>query len=670
MPEVTSFSLLAAIKRRPTTGALDFPRMIFKWCSSCRCQVILLFLYLQVLLQDPSESRRGTSWQWTLSKSCRDAAWLNVPKSLDMSCRNARRSFSTNSYWMSYRSRPRSAQVGYVPNCLAKPNHRFDYLAKVVCGLRTTILPGHRQEQHNVSFGTHEFLLHFRPVVCGFRPTALQAGNRLDDSPANSPWKGPQCLELSSQSGRAAVLLVPQQSGKIREQTCRTSMRKTAWNVHCYTACFERPVYVQGHLVHVSRTQYHFDSQIAFLPGLIASEPREAARTVPNRGGQAAAPQGSVAATPHTRQPQASRSERSRPQARATTVTERGKQPSANRMETLGRRDRVKYAEGAGGLVDTTPGPVTSTQSSCELQPRRQADRSVVATPSSAAPASANCGLVSKLVPLARYGSIRLARLPGLHAHPGCLSRVATAVRSTSAGLLGHGTAPGLKGRAPTLAQVQQAQKVLLIPPFPEPLTVTQHFQELNDLTTWSDTELKDDKAASLFDSLDRLWIVTHREKLTSPLFAENLKTFLLIRGGIAPSSPEAVPVIAHVKALTRMRLRLLEERGPGYGHDKRKGRQVKADLQQTSTSAEATSSASSERRGATVSAQQICKSLVGPGQAGLRRSAPAHAAMKREGPTCAVAWSCQTPGVPLRAGTCHTASLTGPQGCCILCHL
>ena len=123
-------------------------------------------------------------------------------------------------------------------------------------------------------------------------------------------------------------------------------------------------------------------------------------------------------------------------------MTERGRQPSANRMETLGRRDRVKYAEGAGGLVDTTPGPVTSTQSSCELQPRRQADGSVVATPSPAAPASANCGLVSKLVPLARYGSIRLARPPGLHAHPGCrgppgLPRAATAFRSTSAGLFG-----------------------------------------------------------------------------------------------------------------------------------------------------------------------------------------------------------------------------------------
>ena len=83
-------------------------------------------------------------------------------------------------------------------------------------------------------------------------------------------------------------------------------------------------------------------------------------------------------------------------------------------------------------------------------------------------------------------------------------------------------------------------------------------------------------------------------------------KHSLLIRGRIAPSSPEAVPVIAHVKALTRMRLRLLEERGPGYGHDERKGRQVKADLQQTSTSAEATSSASSERRGATVSAANV----------------------------------------------------------------
>ena len=502
MPEVTSFSLLEAIKRRPNTGALDFPRMIFKWCGSCGCQVILLFLYLQVLLQDPSKSRRGTSWQCTFSKSCRGAAQLHEPTSSNMSCRHVRRSPPTDSYWMSYSSRPRSAPVGYVPNCIQTPNHGFDYSAKVARGLRTTIPPGHRQEPRSVSYGTHAFLL-----FCGFRPTALQAGNRLDDSLANSPWKGPQCLELSSQSGGAAVLLVPQQSGKFRELTCRTSRRQTARNVHCYTACFERPVYAQGHLVHVSRTQYPFDSQIAFLPGLITSEPREAARTVPKRGGQAVAPQGSVAATPHTRQPQAPRSERSCPQARATTVTESGKQTSANRMETLGRRDKVQYAEGAGGLVDTTPGPVTSTQPSCELQPRRQADRSVVATPSSAASASANCGLFSKHVPLARYGSIRLARLPGLHAHPDCrgpagLPNVATAARSAPAGLLGHGTAPGLKDRAPALAQVQQAQKVLLSLPFSGPTTVTQHFQELHDLTTWSDTELKDDKAASLLDSL------------------------------------------------------------------------------------------------------------------------------------------------------------------------
>ena len=392
-------------------------------------------------------------------------------------------------------------------------------------------------------------------------------------------------------------------------------MRKPARNVHCYTACFDMPVYAMGRLAHVSRTQYHIDSQIAFLPGPITSEPRGAARAAPNRGGQATAPQRSVAATPHTRQPQAPRSARSRPQARTTTVTERGKQPSADRMETSGRRDKVKHEEGAGGFVDTTPGPVTNIQSSCEQRPQRQADRSVVATPSTAAPASANCRIVSRPVSLARCGSIRLARLLGLHAHHGCrgapgLSRDATAARRTSAGLLGHGIAPGLEGRAPALAQVQQAQKVLLILPFPGPtsmterqLTVTQHFQALHDMTTWSDMELKDDKAASLFDSLDRVWIITHREKLTSPLFAENLKTFLLIRGGIAPSSPEAVPVIAHVKALTRMRLRLLEERGPGYGRDKKNGRQVTSNLQQINTPAEATSSAGSERRGATVSA-------------------------------------------------------------------
>ena len=81
-----------------------------------------------------------------------------------------------------------------------------------------------------------------------------------------------------------------------------------------------------------------------------------------------------------------------------------------------------------------------------------------------------------------------------------------------------------------------------------------------------------------------------------SPAFAENLKTFLLIRGGIAPSSPEAVPVVARVKALTKLRLRLLVERGSDYGRDPEKGGQV-------NTPAEATSSVPLERRGVKVSA-------------------------------------------------------------------
>ena len=135
------------------------------------------------------------------------------------------------------------------------------------------------------------------------------------------------------------------------------------------------------------------------------------------------------------------------------------------------------------------------------------------------------------------------------------------------------------------------------------PITVRQHFQALHDMATSSDKELTDDIAASLFASLDRVWISTHRERLTSHTFFDNLKIFLLIRGGIEPSSPAAVPVIAQVKALTRMRLRLLEERGSGDDRGKMHGGQVVSNLQQINTPAEATSSAGPERWGVSVSA-------------------------------------------------------------------
>ena len=75
------------------------------------------------------------------------------------------------------------------------------------------------------------------------------------------------------------------------------------------------------------------------------------------------------------------------------------------------------------------------------------------------------------------------------------------------------------------------------------PLTITQHLQALHDMVHLSDIEQADDKAADLFASLDRVWQTTRREKLTTQSFADNLKTFLLIRGGIAPSSPAAEPV-------------------------------------------------------------------------------------------------------------------------------
>ena len=125
---------------------------------------------------------------------------------------------------------------------------------------------------------------------------------------------------------------------------------------------------------------------------------------------------------------------------------------------------------------------------------------------------------------------------------------------------------------------------------------MTQHLQALHDMATSSGMQGMDDKAANLFASLDRIWFEMHREKLTSPAFVENLKTFMLIRGGIAPSSPEAVPIVARAKAMTKLRLRLHMERGSNHGRDPEKGGQV-------DTSAQATSSVPLERRGVIVSA-------------------------------------------------------------------
>ena len=264
--------------------------------------------------------------------------------------------------------------------------------------------------------------------------------------------------------------------------------------------------------------------------------------------------------------------------------------------------------------MDATPGLVTSSNASYAQRLRLQVDRSVDATPPAIAPASAKCSHVGRFASLVQRRSGTLARLPGLRSRSSCRMTahpplVGTAGRRTAAQLLRHGRAPRHGHGALAQAQGQKAQKVCSDLPTRQPasmsqrpLTITQHLQALHDMVHLSDIEQADDKAADLFASLDRVWQTTHREKLTTQSFADNLKTFLLIRGGIAPSSPAAEPVTDLVKALTRLRLRLLVERGPGYGHTMKDGGQVQPNVQTTTTPEEAAPLADSGRRGVFVS--------------------------------------------------------------------
>ena len=157
--------------------------------------------------------------------------------------------------------------------------------------------------------------------------------------------------------------------------------------------------------------------------------------------------------------------------------------------------------------MDTTPGLETNIQALTAQRLQLPAERFVAATPSAAAPASANCCLACGLVSLVRCRSTRLAGPLGLRSHDGCsgtagISRDETAARK----LLGHGKASGLECSEPEPVQVPQAQNVRITLSILEPtsmterpITVRQHFQALRDMATSSDKELTDDKAASLF---------------------------------------------------------------------------------------------------------------------------------------------------------------------------
>ena len=283
--------------------------------------------------------------------------------------------------------------------------------------------------------------------------------------------------------------------------------------------------------------------------------------------------------------------------------------PASAYCSLVGRILRAKFlhSQGIEAFVAATPGLTAHAQASHAQLIHLQADRFVVTTPS-AALASTKCNNAARPVCRTQHGSNLVTLSPRPHSQcsdreKAGLSGYETAARMRTVARTGHDIASRAGCRALALTQVPQAQQEYsafsihtLASMTERPLTVTQHLQALHDMATSSGMEGMDDKAASLFASLDRVWFETHREKLTSPAFAENLKTFMLIRGGIAPSSPEAVPIVARAKAMTKLRLRLHVERGSDHGRDPEKGGQV-------DTSAQATSSVPLERRGVIVSA-------------------------------------------------------------------
>ena len=268
--------------------------------------------------------------------------------------------------------------------------------------------------------------------------------------------------------------------------------------------------------------------------------------------------------------------------------------------------------------MDTTPSFATCPIASCALRLYLQVDGSVVATPPALAPASAHCNKASQLDCLVQRRLGKLNRTPGLHFRSSCCVKAhrsmdGTTGCGTAALRTTHGKAPRYKQGALVLAKGRKAQKGCSVLPARQPaimaqrsLTITQHFQALRDMVNTSDTELTDDKAADLFASLDREWQTTRRAKLTTQSFADNLKTFILIRGGIAPSSPDAAPVTDLVQALTRLRIRLLVERGPSYGRTKEDAGQGQPDSQTPITSGEAPSLDESGRQGVFVSTMTV----------------------------------------------------------------
>ena len=182
------------------------------------------------------------------------------------------------------------------------------------------------------------------------------------------------------------------------------------------------------------------------------------------------------------------------------------------------------HKKGIEAFVDASPGLIAHAQASHAQLIHLQADRFVVTTPS-AALASTQCNNAARPVVRTQHGSNLVTLSPRPHSQcshreKAGLSGYETAARMRTVARTGHDIASRVGCRALALTQVPQAQQEYsafsihtLASMTERPLTVTQHLQALHDMATSSGMEGMDDKAASLFASLDRVWIETHREK-------------------------------------------------------------------------------------------------------------------------------------------------------------
>ena len=260
---------------------------------------------------------------------------------------------------------------------------------------------------------------------------------------------------------------------------------------------------------------------------------------------------------------------RAPPRQATTSIESRAQLPGLCRADAplpLPGRPSIK------GLVAATPAwsDASFVSKACGL--RLQVVRFVVTTPRPTATALAKSAKVGR-------SPVSLPCVDYCRVVSGSLTQLAG--RNSAVALLKHWYTHGGMRRPLDFVQGREAQTEC-----PEPsaqqtdnmsggaLSVTQHLQALRDMAAAPGSKPTDDEAAVLFASLDQAWINTHRGKLTAPTFEMHFKTFLLIRRGIAPSSPDARVITELVQTVGRLRIRLLVERGCDFGVARADGEQ------------------------------------------------------------------------------------------------